>query len=153
MTNIIYTRVGFCAKVDQDRIIAQQIKRLYRLAKNSNFSISKVIKEQELESNNKRSILRELLQNAESGRLQNILCTGLDRLIRDSSDAVLINKFFDNGVKVITPRGTYGKENISDPTMLVKLAIKQHSAEYYSKIIKRGLREKSLRGGELKNGQ
>lgn len=140
--NVIYARVAFCSKLDQERILNNQIKKLYRFAGYHKLSVSRVIKEQESSAGDKRPLIKKLLEGVKEGKVNGIICTGLDRLIKDPKDAVVINNLFKLGLEIITPRERYSQENINNPAWLIKLVTKQRYTEYYEDIIKRGLKAK-----------
>lgn len=91
-----------------------------------------------------RPQMLRLLEDADHGLFDSVLCMDIDRLGRgDMSDqGIILNNFKINGVKIITPRGVYDPNNERDEDALELETLK---ARWEYKSITRRLRNGTIK--------
>lgn len=148
MKYIIYARKSTESEDRQVLSIDSQIKELKEVAQRLGFDEPTVMRESMSAKEPGRPVFNKLMELAEAGKIDGILCWKLDRLARNPVDGGrIIWSIKSKGFKIITPSQHYSKDEDNTILMYVEFGMAQKYIDDLGKNVKRGNREKLANGG------
>lgn len=147
LTFILYARKSSESEDRQVVSIADQIHEMTSIAKTESLSIVQCIEESQSAKEPGRAGFEKLIMLIKSGKANGVLCWDLDRLARNPIDGGTISWLLQTGVLQCIK--TYNSEHKTQDNALILQMHFGMATQYVrdlSKNVKRGLRNKALRG-------
>lgn len=143
MKFVIYARKSTESEDRQVLSIDSQIKELREVAARMDLGDPTVMRESMSAKAPGRPVFNKLMELAESGKVDGILCWKLDRLARNPVDGGrIIWGVKNNGIHFVTPSQTYSPEEDNTILMYVEFGMAQKYIDDLGKNVKRGNRQK-----------
>ena len=143
----IYCRKSSEAEDRQILSNESQNRELAVLGVNRHLPISRIFSESKSAKEPGRPVFNEMMQAVYRGEAAGIICWKLDRLARNPVDGgSVIWAIKQQGIKVITPSQTYGREDDNSILMYMEFGFAQKYVDDLSKNTKRGLKTKVENG-------
>ena len=136
------------SKERQAQSIDSQKKDLRELAEHLNLNVVHIFEEERSAHTTGRPVFAEMLKRLERGEADALLVWHPNRITRNMTDGAMVIALMDaNIIKEIKSMGrTYGLDSMDKFVILLEFGISKKDSDDKVKAVKRGLRDKCLKG-------